>query len=135
MLQFYLSGKKKLDDAMAQSLGVILLALTSQQLDDINWTSDDITAAVGKVDSGADTAMVQHTTYSALIQLSSYNIFNYRLKSVSPCRLELSYSISSLFESLTMLRQNKPYVFFGHLECFSVCSTLRSTTLGARKIK
>jgi len=88
MLQFYLGGNKKLDDAMAQSLGVILLALTSDQLGDINWTSDDITAAVGKVDSGADKAMVRHTTCSALMQLSPYNIFNYSLTSVFPCRLE-----------------------------------------------
>ena len=82
MLQFYLGGTKKLDDAMAQSLGVILLALTPAQLGDINWTSDDITAAAGKVDSGADNAMVQHTTY--LSSLSSYNILNYRLIPVFP---------------------------------------------------
>lgn len=49
-LQFY---KLLEDDTLSQSLGVILLAVSETLKRSINWASDDITAAVGKVDSGA----------------------------------------------------------------------------------
>ncbi|KAI0221069.1 hypothetical protein LSAT2_027510 [Lamellibrachia satsuma] len=47
--QFY----PKLNDTRAQSLGVILLALPVTLKEIVNWVSDDITTAAGKVDSGA----------------------------------------------------------------------------------
>ena len=56
MLQFY----KILDDTLAQSLGVILLALPDTLKRSVNWASDDITSAAGMVDSGANKGLVRN---------------------------------------------------------------------------
>ncbi|KAI0221070.1 hypothetical protein LSAT2_027511 [Lamellibrachia satsuma] len=60
MLQFY----ETLNDTLAQSLGVILLALPDALKHKVNWASDDITSAAGMVDSGANKGLYE-TTYNA----------------------------------------------------------------------